>query len=658
VLSFDWEIVGYNANNDDAKYEIFVDGVSQGESFLVNGGVDSQDGSGTVNFEIPDNTSTISLEISVRNDGGSGYSGFDNFKIEGSYLGNLIYSGGTWTPSAPTALTGTQDALVQDGTYTTSDDVSLNSISVLGDASVEISSTDVLSINAGLYNNGSFTFKSDTSSSAQLADATGVSITGDVTVERYIPAGTNDSRSYRLLTSAVNSTNSINANWQEGVTTEDATPNPNPGFGTHVTGGDATDGFDQNETGNASMFTFDNTFLADQAGETQQDGWSQISNTFTETLEAGKPYLTFIRGDRSVDLSDNTDDATNTTLRATGQLAIGNQSSQEMSDEGESFSLLGNPYQAIVDFTQISFTEGVKDDHLFVWNPDLSTRGGYETITTAADQMIQPGQSFWVQNSQSVTTAPTVEFTEAAKNTSGVVTAVFDEGQIARAKLSLYNSDNLKLDVLQLSFEENANNGLDDFDAGKLINPDENLASLNNDRFMSVERRALPGETDVIPLSTFRYQFTTYEFRLSTDNWDDSIDVFVQDNYLNTTTPIDTEHPFSFSIDTNIPESIADDRFSLVFDNTTLGIDDERFGEDFSLYPNPSTNGRFSIKTPGLSGDVHIEMTNLIGQQVYSQQLSTEAEQVNVNAGRLSSGLYVLKLSQDQKSYNFKLLID
>ncbi|MGB2087456.1 MAG: beta strand repeat-containing protein, partial [Psychroflexus salarius] len=198
VLSFDWEVIGYNAGNDDAKYEIIVDGVSNGDVFLVDGGVDPNDGSGTITYNVPASTSTISLLISVRNDGGSGYSGFDNFKIEGNYDGDLVYSGGTWTPSAPSGSTGTNDVLVQDGTYTTNGDISVNSISVLGDAAVEVRPADILTVNSSINNNGDFTFQSDVSGSGQLANFSG-SITGDITVERFIPA----KRAYRLLSSPV-----------------------------------------------------------------------------------------------------------------------------------------------------------------------------------------------------------------------------------------------------------------------------------------------------------------------------------------------------------------------------------------------------------------------------------------------------------------------
>jgi len=66
--------------------------------------------------------------------------------------------------------------------------------------------------------------------------------TGNVTIERYIPAS---NRSFRFLTPGVTTSTSIKQNWQENsnVTDPNAYPNTtvgsnNPilGYGTHITG--------------------------------------------------------------------------------------------------------------------------------------------------------------------------------------------------------------------------------------------------------------------------------------------------------------------------------------------------------------------------------------------------------------------------------------
>ena len=60
--------------------------------------------------------------------------------------------------------------------------------------------------------------------------ASGSSINGDVTVEQCFPAR----RAFRFISPSVTTTTDIRANWQEGASSY--TDNPNPGYGTHITG--------------------------------------------------------------------------------------------------------------------------------------------------------------------------------------------------------------------------------------------------------------------------------------------------------------------------------------------------------------------------------------------------------------------------------------
>lgn len=78
-------------------------------------------------------------------------------------------------------------------------------------------------------------------------------------------------------------------------------------------------------------------------------------------------------------------------------------------------------------------------------------------------------------------------------------------------------------------------------------------------------------------------------------------------------------------MDTNIPESITTNRFSISFENTTLGINENEFGVGFTLYPNPTQDGQFRIKTNSLiSDEVSVKMYNMLGQDVLSKTFNVE----------------------------------
>jgi hypothetical protein len=170
-------------------------------------------------------------------------------------------------------------------------------------------------------------------SSSALLNAT------NVTVERFIPAR----RSFRFLSSPVTTTTSIRANWMEGAVNPDINTriDPNPGYGTNITGiGDTANGFDPTLTNNPSLFTFDSS----------TQNWVPVLNT-NDTLPVGSAFRLLVRGDRSIDMTTPTNDPapTNTILRTTGALFAGTFS-PALSTIDKGYSFVGNPYASPVDF--------------------------------------------------------------------------------------------------------------------------------------------------------------------------------------------------------------------------------------------------------------------------------------------------------------------
>ncbi|MEM9549243.1 MAG: Calx-beta domain-containing protein, partial [Bacteroidota bacterium] len=87
VLTFDYDIEGYNANDDEVHYEVFLDGAGQGQVTLQDGENPGDDAEGTVTENIPNGTTTVGLVISIRNNGTTGFSAYDNFLLEGVATG-------------------------------------------------------------------------------------------------------------------------------------------------------------------------------------------------------------------------------------------------------------------------------------------------------------------------------------------------------------------------------------------------------------------------------------------------------------------------------------------------------------------------------------------------------------------------------------------
>jgi hypothetical protein len=580
---------------------------------------------------------------------------------------DYVYYDNTWTPTNPSGVsTAADNVLVVNGSPTLTGTTISNTLSILPFKTLNIEG--VLDVNGDIDNDGYLIFKSNATSTGQLDTFTGtISGSGTATVERFIPAGDNNKRAFRMVTSTVSTSNSIQMNWQEGVNNTSTTNlNPNPGYGTHISGSlSGANGFDVTGSGNPSLFTYDPT------GQT----WGAIANTDVNPLEAGSPYRLMVRGDRSIDLSSNTSTPTNTILRATGDLKIGSVNvSSTMALGADEFSFIGNPYQAVVDYG--SLTTSNLTDFIYVWDASIAGatgRGGYVTVEVSSNSIvpspsssdatkyIAPGQAFFVQNTAAGNGS--ITFEEVDKATAQSQVSIFNTHTDFYINSRLYKSIDLQnalmeSDAIGLRFSNNFTTLGSDEDATKLYNLDENYAISNNGH-KSIDQQDLPIDGHIVELYTTDYTTTNYSFIFDLGNQPQDLRVRLYDNYLNTQTELVTNTLYDFTVDTNVLESIATNRFSLHFDYTTLGIGDNNFGEDFSLYPNPTNTGQFTINATGLAGQfVTIKIYNMLGQDVFTNN-STVApnDEINVNASSLSNGLYMVELDQSSRKIRTKLLI-
>ncbi len=508
----------------------------------------------------------------------------------------------------------------------------------------------------GASNNLVFTFKSDVNSTAVIGNIGSFALSGNVTTERY----TKSRRAFRFLTSSVTTTSTINANWQEGQANPNTSTilNANTGFGTQITGtGGATNGFDTSASNSPSMFGFNNNTNA----------WTTITNTNVNTLSAGVPYRILVRGDRSISLATNASASTPTTLRARGTLRTGNFTvTATVADATDKYTFLGNPYQAPVNMeTVLSTATGINPNFIYVWNSNASARGAYETInvtTSDPKKFVQPGQAFFVRNT---TTSPSVTFTEASKIVDEVDETIFrnnlaSENNITHLKIKLFEANALSLgeiqaDQLDVRFG-NFENSVDDFDALKLVNPDEEMATVVDEIRCSYQQRNLPNIGEIIPINIKKYRHENYVFAIEVPTMQ-GIQIFLEDQYLNTFTAIapDTVFLHEFSVQTGNEPSLNENRFRLVFEQIVLSNPDFATNGNIKIYPNPS-NGNFNIRLPKHTYG-QISIYNTLGQEIYNNK-NIETEHLNVQLNKIPTGTYFVKAMLDNKTYQEQIIIE
>jgi len=530
-----------------------------------------------------------------------------------------------------------------------------------------------LAITTGnLDNTGTFTLKNTAAGTAVVNElVSGSSTTGDFKVERYIPVSTAaDGRGFRFLSSPVTSTGTIYDNWQNaGANTT--------GIGTHITGVtgtvgviDMATGFDTTANGAASAFQFSN-----DSGQT----WQALTSTNQsgDVLNSMEAYRVFIRGDRDPSRIVGSVAANATTLSTTGTINQDDQMNSYAVNSGE-FIFVGNPYQSPVDMGLVlANSDNINNDVVYYWDPNLrgmNGRGAYTTVSgfagggtatvlpaSANSEFIQPGQAAFVVANASGNA--TIRFSESDKATSSELSSgtVFGINNPIANQLVVTLFDTVSLqanssatDAVMLRVDNRYSSDNDDKDLLKLSNIDETMSLVGSDtRDYGIQ--SIPQIQDglIIPLKMDNYGDSNYTFRIDVGSFA-GFNVILEDYFLNTKTILNNNgmNEISFSINPSIGSDIAS-RFAISFENSTLSNSDEIL-DAITIYPNPVQNENVIINAP--VSNLNIEVFNALGQRVY--ETISSSNRTVIPATGLNSGLYIVKMSNEESSTSLKLIIN
>jgi hypothetical protein len=446
---------------------------------------------------------------------------------------------------------------------------------------------DILTIKKGsLITNGFLTLKSSEANTARVSEITSTSLTpvvGDVTVERFIQGR----RKYRLMTSSVTTSpnavltagqenQSIWGNWQNrGINTA-------AGTGTFITGGTTADGFDP-QPQNASLYTYNSTtkkFVAYSSASGK--------NTKYTPLKASAGYYMFVYGDRVNSTSTSTPN--NTVLKATGTLLTGTQtytttSAVPLSAVIGNYSLVGNPYAAVLDWKQVQLRSISKT--IWGWDANINSTGAFVTITPSTigvlisplsnkikvGQYLQPGQAFFVQTTGA---APQMVIKEAYKvdDKLNIASGVFrgqGESKTPLMAVNLLYSNGITsilADGVVAAFDTSFSNKVNDDDGIKMANSTEGIAIAQEGYQLSIDARRMPADRDTLFLNISKLTKPQYTLEIfANDMQTSNLLPYLEDNYLHKTLALslrDTSR-IAFDISTSDTATYSAGRFRIVF---------------------------------------------------------------------------------------------
>ena len=510
------------------------------------------------------------------------------------HIGGTISNDGIFDVTDGTLeLNGTSGAQDIDGNLfkdsTVKNLIISNTVNVANTANDTLNITGALSFgtaSAGLNTGNNITLKSSQAATASVGLlAAGNTITGNVTVERYINtglAGNQHHKTWQLL--AIPTTGqTIRDSWMESAGAANA--NPHPGYGTQITSnvpGAAnwpSPGFDALSV-SPSMKTYN----------TLTGGYDGVPETDMPIYDR-RGYLVFVRGDRSVTGVNQA--ANQAILRTTGKLFTLAPNAPPSSSVGAGqFTSVGNPYASALDLRNLSYGAGINKT-VIVWDPTLTTgsaygygafqtlvymAGHYENLLTSTayglagttNNYIQSGQAFFIQSIGAGGTLTFKESDKAAVNGPLVTTpnpVVINQASL-RITLYAVNADGTTelLDGTLSQFDNSYSNAIDGLDARKAMNTAENLAIRTAGKLLVLERRQTLTAQDTIFLNLTGVKVQQYQFHFDAENLDPGLQGYLEDNYLHSRTPLNmtggTDVNFNM---VNIPGAYAADRFRIVF---------------------------------------------------------------------------------------------
>ena len=322
-----------------------------------------------------------------------------------------------------------------------------------------------------------------------------------------------------------------------------------------------------------------------------------------------------------------------------------------LSNAGNRFNLLGNPYTSHIDSATFLTNEGAISETSTLWVWDQST-SAYEVKTIADAMIIAPAQGFFVKANAA---GGTFNFDESNQASSG---GTFQRPG-TRPEIHLTIHDQTDTRLAKIYYIENMTTGFDVGYDGELFNGVSNPLAIfthlvSDGEGKNYQVQSLPPnnyENMVIPVGVNAVSGTDITISALASNLPAGISLFLEDKTDDSFTLLDEESNYSTTLESDA-QGIG--RYYLHTTSQSLDAASVASNNNISVYKSSEKN----LRIVGVqSGMANIYLYNIIGKQVLEASFMGSAVN-DIELPELSQGVYIAKLETTNKIITKKIILN
>lgn len=525
------------------------------------------------------------------------------------------YSSSSWDVCELSNLEANDTAIISDGNYTLSSDVSLDYIEVASGAGLEVTSGTSVTLAQAIK------LEADASGYGQyIGDA------ASIDVSQYV--GT--SASWRHLGIPVDGN-----------------------VGDVVTLGGADMNFGTAAAAAQNLFTFNNTSFS----------WEAVA---TSTTDIGLSGLTAYAGGANFPVTDGLINFSGTSKAGNQAFTYGFASSPVGDADYDGWNLIANPYPCNVDFNTLDDQDAGVFSSYSVWDGDNAVYQSWNGSVgvNGGQQYIAAGQAFWIKSSGN--DGVDFDFTEADRTFSGGNVFVGDHKTTTggpnvirlTATSSTGHSDETVIYFPQGSlaaFDQTTGDAHKPWNASAGANNLFSYPQGSNDK-LAINAYGTFTHALVIPVGFSGDTTNGIQHTISLNQQE--LDaawgtVYLEDLYLNVIHNL-SNGDYSFAAVSGTNEH----RFNLNFKANNVGLGEgTSLADDVYAYRGKDLLHVAFINP--LSASCDLQLFDLAGREVYAQSAINTDEVHNIPTADLAKGMYLIKLKDNaQTAKTLKVMID